>query len=509
MTRILRLWHSLKQRMLHAVVWLRLKLSQRLVTLRQLTTQKIMLYSRHYEHRLWVKKVRETADFIITVTCSREYKGSNEAVRVIYSPLRISMITMLVLFFVIFVIGSLAPLKSAAVARGTIVVLSNNKTVQHLEGGIIRHILVSEGDLVKKGQPLIELNDITPKATRNIARIELYMARITEARLMALKQEKPEMEVSEEITKAAKMNKDLKRTIETQQDLFFTQHDMQEGKRATLKQRIEEFNEEIGGFDAQLRSAEAQLTLIVEEIEPMERLVAKRYAAKPQLLALYRKREELEGIKGQYMANIAKTKQSIGEAELQLTTLHHEFASQIADELADTQAKISDNEQRLTSASDVMHRTTIVAPYEGIVTGMKHHTVGAVISPGEVLMDIIPQHERLVIEAQVQPADIDVVSTGLHTQVIFSAYKTRSMPRLTGKVTRISADVLTTKDLQPTQYYKARVEVGSEELSRLKSRIHLYPGMPVEVFIETGSRSFMGYLFAPITGSLDRAFKED
>lgn len=509
MSRIRRTWDSIRQRMIYAVAWTRWKLAQWWGTARQLTTQKIMLYSRHYEHRPWVKKVRETADFVVTTTTSREYKGENEAVRAIYGPLRVSMIAMLALFVVIFVIGSLAPIKSAALARGTIVVLSNNKTVQHLEGGIIREILVSEGDLVKKGQPLIELNDISPKAARNIARIELFMARITEARLMALKQEKPEMEIDAEILEEAVKNKDLQKTIETQQGLFLTQRDMQEGKMATLKQRIEEFNEEIAGFEAQVKSAEAQLGLIQEEIVPMERLVAKRYAAKPQLLALHRHKEELEGNRGQYMANIAKTKQSIGEAELQLTTLRHEFASQIADELGDAQAKISDNDERLASASDVVQRTTITSPYEGIVTGMKHHTVGAVISPGEVLMDIIPQNEALVIEAQVQPSDIDVVTTGLHTRIVFSAYKTRSMPRLTGEVTRVSADVMTTQDVQPSQFYKARVEVSSDELSRLKSRIHLYPGMPVEVFIETGSRSFLGYLFSPITASFERAFKED
>jgi multidrug efflux pump subunit AcrA (membrane-fusion protein) len=124
-------------------------------------------------------------------------------------------------------------------------------------------------------------------------------------------------------------------------------------------------------------------------------------------------------------------------------------------------------------------------------------------------MDIIPQNEPLVIDAQVEPSDIDVVTKGLHTRIMFSAYKTRSMPHLTGQVTRVSADVLATKDVQPVHYYKARVEVSSEELARLKSRVNLYPGMPVEVFIETGSRSFIGYLFAPITSSIDRAFKED
>lgn len=500
---------STKQRILAVMKQIRTRTLRWTDAVRAITTEKIILYSRHYEHKPWVRKLKQTADFIITVTCNREYPGTNDALRAIYGPLRTSMIAMLLLFFVIFIIGAFAPIKSAALASGTIVVLSNNKTVQHLEGGIIRTILVSEGELVEKGQPLIELNDISPKAARNIAQIELFMARITEARLMALKQEQPSMDVDAAILEAAVENKDLQKTIDTQRDLFVTQRDMQEGKIAILKQRIEEYNEEIIGLSAQVKSAEAQLLLIQEEIEPMERLVAKRYAAKPQLLALHRHKEELEGNRGQYMANIAKTKQSIGEAELQLTTLRHEFATQIAEELGNAQATISDNEERLTSASDVVHRATIISPYEGVVTGMKYHTVGAVISPGEALMDIIPQNERLVIEAQVQPADIDVVTTGLETQIVFSAYKTRSMPRLTGEVTRVSADVLTTEGMQPTQFYKARVEVSSEELSRLTSNVHLYPGMPVEVFIETGSRSFLGYLLAPITSSFDRAFKED
>lgn len=161
MSRIHRAWSFTKERIIYVVAWIRWIISQCWTQARQLTTRKIMLYSRHYEHLPWVKKLRDMADFIVTTTCNREYKGSNEAVRTIYGPLRISMITMVMLFFVIFVIGSLAPIKSAALAKGTVVVLSNNKIVQHLEGGIIRDILVSEGELVKKGQTLIELNDIT------------------------------------------------------------------------------------------------------------------------------------------------------------------------------------------------------------------------------------------------------------------------------------------------------------------------------------------------------------
>ncbi len=478
-------------------------------TARSYNARRITALSRYYESHPRVMRLKAIIDDVVTIACSSEYTGANPAVNAAYSPLRYSLIIMIGLFTLIFIIGGLAPIKSAALASGTIVVVSNKKTVQHLEGGIISEILVKEGDTVTKGQPLIELNDISPKAARNIAKIELFMARITEARLLALKSENPEMEIAREILKEAKSNKDLQNTIETQRDLFVTQFDMQESKLATLKQQIEEYKEEISGFQAQVDSADAQLELIVEEITPMKRLVKKGYAAKPQLLALKRKKEELHGNKGQYLASIAKAKQSIREAELQLATLRNEFSSQIARELSEAQSKISDNEERLSSADDIVKRTIIDSPYEGIISNMKYHTVGGVIAPGEPVMDIIPQNEQLEIEVQIQPADIDVVTTGLDTRIIFSAYKTRSMPELSGKVVRVSADVLATEELQPAPYYKARVAVNDEELEDLKNSVRLYPGMPVEVFIVTGSRSFLGYMLAPITGSLDRAFRED
>jgi HlyD family type I secretion membrane fusion protein len=242
----------------------------------------------------------------------------------------------------------------------------------------------------------------------------------------------------------------------------------------------------------------------------MQKLVKRGYAAKSQLLALQRHKEELEGNRGQYMAGIAKVQEAMIETDLQLIDFNNEFATQIADEMREVQATISDQEEKLGAASDVLGRTTITAPYEGIVTGLKYHTIGGVITPGTPIMDIVPQADRLVVEAQVQPHDIDVVEAGLETRISFSAYKTRSLPRLSGKVVQVSADAFTHQQgpAMPS-YYTARVEVDAQELSRLHNKVRLYPGMPVDVFIRTGSRSFLGYVFAPITGSLERAFNED
>lgn len=185
-------------------------------------------------------------------------------------------------------------------------------------------------------------------------------------------------------------------------------------------------------------------------------------------------------------------------------------ARQVAGELGEVHSKINDQEEKLRAATDVMQRTVIVAPSEGVVTGLKFHTVGGVVSPGEPIMDIVPQGEQLVLEVQVQPVDIDVVEPGLESRVVFSAYKSRRMPLLTGKVTQVSADAFHEQQgAQSNSYYTARVEVDGKELDKLDTKVKLYPGMPADVFINTGTRTFLGYLFSPLSDSLHRAFKEE
>lgn len=468
------------------------------------------LHIRRLERRPFVRKIQALTDHIVQVACRREYRGENPAIRAVYAPLRAGLLTVLALVFIIFGLGTLVPIESAAVAKGTIVVLSNRKTVQHLEGGIIRAFLVKEGDVVTEGQPLIELNDVAPKASQAITRSGLYASRVTEARLEALKNEGDVLVLPEEILSAAVEDAELAKAVDTQRDLFITQREMQAGKLNTLRQRIAQHEEEIHGLEAQVRSAGAQIALLEEEMAPMERLVKKGYVAKPQLLALQRHREELEGNRGHYLAQIAQARQGITETEMQIANVRNEFSTRNADELRDVQAQVAGAEEKLLATSDIVSRTVISAPHEGIVTGLKYHTVGGVVGPGTPIMDIVPQNEKLVVEAQVQPADIDVVAPGLPTRLLFSSYKTRSLPRLSGKVTRVSADAFSdAQSPQSNSYYTARIEVDNQELARVAGSLRLHPGMPVEVFINTGSRSFLGYMFAPITGSLQRAFKED
>ncbi len=289
-----------------------------------------------------------------------------------------------------------------------------------------------------------------------------------------------------------------------------TQRQAQLGKLKTLKQRVEQLREEIIGLEAQVRSAEGQLALTDEEIASVQALLQEGLATKPRLLALQRQSEELRGQHGQTLASIAKAKQAITESELQVINQENDFATSIAAELREIRTKIADYEEKLRVASDVMARTTVLAPTEGIVTGLKFHTIGGVVPPGATIMDIVPQSDMLVLDVRIQPTDIDVVKPGLEAKVVFSAYKARRMPLVMGKVTQVSPDAfIEQQGIQPVSYYTARVEVDGEQTRALGSAVTLTPGIPADVFIRTGSRSFLGYLLAPLTESMDRAFKEE
>lgn len=461
------------------------------------------------EHPRMVSTIK-TMDSFVTLVNNKEYKGNNPAVASVHAPLRAATIVITAITLITIIFGIIVPIESAAIARGSVVVISKRKTVQHLEGGIVKNILVEEGELVKKDQPLIEISDIAPKANREIVQSELWSLRAAEIRIQALQNNSESLEFPDELKLAAKDQPELSKTMHSQLDLFNTQRDGQQGKLNSLKQRMEGMKEEIIGLKAQKESAEGQLVLTKDELEGIEELFKKGMATKPRLLDLQRRAEELRGNSGQYAAQIAKAEQSITEAQMDVINLTNEFASKIAEESRDVRSKISDYEEKLRAATDVMQRTIITSPSEGIVTGLKFHTVGGVIAAGAPIMDITPQSDKLVVEVHVQPTDIDVVESGMNARIVLSAYKSRRMPLLTGKVTQVSADTFNEQQgVQSLSYYTARVEVDSTELAALDSKIKLYPGMPVDVFINTGSRSFFAYMLAPLTDSLDRAFKED
>ncbi len=463
-----------------------------------------------YENHPRMARMVDSIDRFSHVLTHRNYDGSNPAIAGVYAPLRASLIAISVIMLITLVFGVLVPMESAAIAKGTVVVMSKRKTVQHLEGGIVKAILVQDGQRVEKDQPLMEISDVAPKANQDIVRQELWVERAAETRAMALHKRADTITFPEGMQEAAKDNPNIAQAMQTQEELFNSQHQAQMGKLKTLKQRVAQLREEITGLEAQVQSAEGQLALTDEEIASVQTLLKEGLATKPRLLALQRQSEELRGQRGQALAAIAKAKQAITESELEVINQENDFATTVTAELRDIRTKIADYEEKLRVATDVMDRTVVLAPTEGIVTGLKFHTVGGVVAPGAPIMDIVPQGESLVLEVHIQPTDIDVVKPGLEAKVIFPAYKARRMPLFVGKVTQVSADAFTEQQgVQTVSYYTARVEVEGDQTRALAQGIVLTPGMPADVYIRTGSRSFLGYLLAPLTDSMEHAFKEE
>jgi HlyD family type I secretion membrane fusion protein len=440
----------------------------------------------------------------------RHYVSSNPATAIVRRPLVMGLWVILALAFVILIWGMFAPIDSAAVAQGRVVLFSDKKTIQHLEGGIIKEILVKEGDAVKAGQPLIKLNSTAAAANVSVLQSQYDMSRATRARLIAERDHQDTVTFDADMVARAKTNPDLSKAMAAQERLFSSERDAENAKRAILNQRIAQSQEEIEGLRSQIDSANGQLDLVSNEIATMQRLLAQGLATRTHLMELQRHQNELQGNRGQYEAEIAKAQQNIAETQMQIINQDNEFDAKNAQDLRDAQGQIADTQDKLRAAHDVLSRTTIVAPTSGIVTGLKYHTAGGVIDPGAPIMDIVPQNDTLIVEARVRPNDIGVVHVGEKARLIFPAYRTRATPKVPGRVIQVSADTFTDEHaMPPVTYYLARIQVDKKFLKKLSRPVTLYPGMPADVLITTGSRSFLNYLFKPISESMSRAFREE
>lgn len=451
----------------------------------------------------YIDKIDDAVGFTVP---RKDYEFKNEAVKASAGPIVVG----LWLFFVVFIVFGLwavfAPLESAAVASGTVVLDANKKTIQHLEGGIISEILVREGDAVKARQTLIRLDDTNARARAVIFKDQLHALKAVEARLKAERDGLDKVSFDPELL-SEKNNPSVAQIIRAQAQLFDTRKKSLDGQVGVLRQRVAQFADEIKGLESQEQAARRQLELIDEEVVVVSQLVDEGKAVRPRLLALQRKVAELEGNRGEFLSLIARAGQSITEAELSVINMRNEFLSEVVAQLHETQEEIANIQERLNAAQDVLDRIEIAAPQAGIITGLKYHTIGGVIAPGAPIMDIVPQDDELIIEAQVKPQDIDVVHQGMLARVRLTAFKVRRVPTLEGNVTYVSADRFV-DEVTGIPYYLARIKIDREVLESVTDDVELYPGMPADVLIVTGARTVMSYLFDPITDTFDKAFKE-
>jgi HlyD family type I secretion membrane fusion protein len=401
--------------------------------------------------------------------------------------------------------AALAPLSGAVIAIGVVKVDTNRKTVQHLEGGIVKEILVRDGDHVGAGQALIVLQDERVGATLDLLQGQLDAEFARMARLQAERDGKDHIEFPDYLVRRADQPEvaDLLRN----EDVFFnTKRAALEEQINLIRRQISEAQEQINGLTSQVRAEEAAVGYLQEEITANEELEKKQYVQKVHILELKRGVEEYQARRGEHLADIAIARQKITELQVRIIDLKNAYVREAADKLTLSQAAIYDIEERLRPARDATVRQQITAPISGTVVNQKVFTVSGVIGPREPILDIVPDDNPLIIEAQVRVDDIDDLRLGQEADIRLSAYKMRSTPLVLGYVTYISADRLINQATQEP-YYLAHIEVDMESL-RSARNLQLYPGMPAEVFVKTGARTAIDYLLAPITQTLRRSMRE-
>lgn len=398
------------------------------------------------------------------------------------------------------------PLATGAVATGRVVVDSNRKEIQHLEGGIVKEILVKEGQQVKKGDVLVRLDNTNAAARQGLLKGQYLSAKATEARLLAERDEATEVTFPPDLVKDEATDPEVAKNLDAQRRLFKTRQDTLQGQIDVLNQKSRQTEEEIGGYRQQISSANTQLGLLQQEIDVVRTLLSKGNAVKPRLLALERQAADLQGQRGQAQAMVSRANQTINEAKMTILNQRTEFLNAVLAELKDVQLRLSDLQEQTSASDDVVRRIEIKAPIEGKITAIQSNTVGGVVKAGETIMTLVPSNEKLIVEARINPQDIDVVHDGLPARVRLSAYSARYVPPVKGTVVTVSADRF---DDQSTgqSYFIARIEIPGEEMDRLED-VKLTPGMPAEALIVTGYRTMLSYLIHPIRDSFGRAFKE-
>jgi epimerase transport system membrane fusion protein len=292
-----------------------------------------------------------------------------------------------------------------------------------------------------------------------------------------------------------------------QETLFRARRRAYEGEVSVLRQSVAQLRAQVAGL-ASVETSKTQLIASYDaEMKDLRELLAEGYADRQKLREFERNVATLKGEVAELQASAAAAQAKINEAELRMLQVDREFQTQVAADLGDVQAKLSDINERLGGASDRVDRAAVKAPVSGRVLRLAVHTIGGVVTPGQPILDIVPEREALVIEGRVSPADIDRVREGLDATIRFSGFSREIVPRVAGKVTNVSADRLV-DDKTGASFFLARVEIDAADLERLR-HVALQAGMPAEVMINTGSRTLLAYLWEPIGNSMARSFRED
>lgn len=400
-----------------------------------------------------------------------------------------------------------APLDRGVPAPGTVIAEGNRKTIQHLSGGVVETILVREGEIVRAGQPLLRLNAKAAQAQFATVRSQFVTSAAAEARLLAERAGQAAIRFPEELL-AERGAPEAREAMASQNLLFKRRRDALEGETAIMRESIAGLKQQIAGLEAQSAAKQTQLELLREQALSLRDLTRDGYYPRNRLMDVERALAEVNGEVGELITALARARNQIAELNLRIMQRRQEFQREVETELSQVQRDTAALRERLVAVRDELARIEIQAPVDGMVVGLRAHTVGGVIAPGAPIMDIAPLNEPLIIEARVPPHMIDRVHADLPARVMFPAFNTATTPTVEGRVRTISADLVSDPNPQLPPTYLAQIEVTAEGMQELGNRL-VRTGMPAEVIITTGERTLLSYLLKPLVSRVAVSLKEE
>jgi HlyD family secretion protein len=418
--------------------------------------------------------------------------------------LKLGMVGVAVLFFGGFGAMSTVAVDGAVITGGMLVVETSTKKIQHPQGGVVAGVYVKDGDRVDANQLLLRLDDTVAKANLAIINKALVQAQARAARLEHEIADRPALVYPQSLLDK-RSDPDALEAMEAETRLFDVRRVTRISDKARLSERLGQLRQQIGGLNAQITAKDREIELIFKELQGVRELYAKKLVPIQRLTQLERDTTRLQGERAQLVSAIAQTEGKLTETQLEISGLDNKFLSDAAADRQTNTAKMQELSERQVSAAETLLRIEIRAPQAGVVHQLFTHTIGGVVAPTDVLMLIVPEHDRLVAEVRIATSNIDQVYPGQPATVRFTAFDRTITPTVSSKLIYISAD--TSFDQRTNGYfYSARLELSDSELNKLAG-LKLVPGMPVEAYIRTGERTLVSYVFKPLVDQAMRTFR--
>ncbi|MGA2126059.1 MAG: HlyD family type I secretion periplasmic adaptor subunit [Xanthobacteraceae bacterium] len=402
--------------------------------------------------------------------------------------------------------ATLVPLSAAVIVQGSLIAESNVKKIQHQTGGIVAQIAVRDGMHVREGDLLVRLDETQTRSNLQVVAGQRDQFRARVARLIAERDGAAEIEFPPDLA-ARKSDSDIEQLLASERTQFKARASSRQNQKDLLRSHVTQLGEQIAGFDAQIKSKADQIDLITGELKGVQGLYEKKLVPLTRLTTLQREAARIEGERGQLVSEIAEAQGKISEAELQIIRVDQDFRTEVTKDLREAQDKEAEFSERSIAARDQLNRIELRAPTSGVIHELAVHTVGGVVTPAEVLMEVVPDSDDLQVEGRLPINEINHVGIGQKAVVKFSAFNQRTTPELNGMVSFVSPDASHDK-INNSPFYTVRVTLPGEERRRLGD-LQLVSGMPAELFLQTGSRTMMTYLLKPLTDQMRRMFTEN